>query len=253
MITSSFSTLLVDGYISHSFSPSKAERYFFDLLKTNSSGLTQLCQAICLSGGVSFVVRDVATRDPPLPLEDSCGRSYWLLDHSVMQPGTVVPQHLWSPQHGNDFRQYVTNAELQMPVFFIQEDGYFGLSLDDAARGRCHNLRDARTVAHLGGKTTTFIRINWPGYHNFKRQVQIRDETPAHNPITLAKFAYHIGRSVESFIRSAVPDQNREPFAERWKFGPYGVNTAMIRIIGAIHVSAGSWMPILQLNNIWLV
>lgn len=160
MATSLFPSLLVDGYISQSFSPKTAERYFHDLLKTNSSDLTQLCQTIDLSDGLSFVVQDVATQDPPLPLEDSCGRSHWLLDHGVVQPGTVVPQQLWSPQHDNEFRQYVTNAKLQMPVFFIQEDGRLGLSLDDAARGRCHNLRDGGKVAPLGGKTTTFIRIN---------------------------------------------------------------------------------------------
>lgn len=41
----------------------------------------------------------------------------------------------------------------------------------------------------------------WPGYNEFKRQVQIRDETPAKNPITVAKFAHHIGRSMEAFLR----------------------------------------------------
>jgi hypothetical protein len=152
-------SLLVDGYISQTFNPINAELYFSYLLKTKSSGLTQLCEIMCLSGTVSFLVQDVATRDPPPPaLKDNCGRSHWLLDYRIM-PGTVVPQQLWSPQHGNDFKQYVTDAELQMPIFFTQEDGRLGLCLDDAARGRCNNLRGARTVAHLGGKTTTFIRI----------------------------------------------------------------------------------------------
>jgi hypothetical protein len=41
----------------------------------------------------------------------------------------------------------------------------------------------------------------WPGYNEFKRQVQIKDETPARNQITVAKFAHHVGRSVEAFIR----------------------------------------------------
>lgn len=41
----------------------------------------------------------------------------------------------------------------------------------------------------------------WPGYREFKRQVQIKDETPARNPITVAKFAHHVGRSVEAFFR----------------------------------------------------
>jgi hypothetical protein len=40
----------------------------------------------------------------------------------------------------------------------------------------------------------------WPGYNAFKRQIQIRDETLSRNPITIAKFANHIGRSVEAFL-----------------------------------------------------
>jgi len=41
----------------------------------------------------------------------------------------------------------------------------------------------------------------WPGYDEFKRQVQIRDETSDRSPITVAKFAHHVGRSVEAFFR----------------------------------------------------
>ena len=119
--------------------------------------------------------------------------------------------------------QYVVNQELQMPIFFTQENGDLGLSLDDAMNGRCQTLRDAQMQAHLGGRTTTHICIKvcscrsgatvesaltvlgkWLGYYEFKRQVQIRDETAAHNPITIGKFAHHIGRSVDAFIRVSV-------------------------------------------------
>jgi hypothetical protein len=44
----------------------------------------------------------------------------------------------------------------------------------------------------------------WLGYNEFKRQVQIRDETPDKNPITVAKFAHHVGRSVEAFLRVSL-------------------------------------------------
>ena len=157
--------LLVDGYIAQSLSPIKAERYLYDLLKINphNHNLRQLYQAIPRpdrSGGVTFVVGAVATRQPPPPLmQDPYGRPLWLLDYSIAPIGTVVPQELWCPQNVNDFRQYVTDAELQIPVFFTQENGHLGLSLDDAVNGRCHTLRGARMHAPLGGKTTTFIRI----------------------------------------------------------------------------------------------
>jgi len=103
---------------------------------------------------------------PTLPMQATSGYLLWLLDYSVMSIGTVVPQSLWSPRNVTDFRQYVTEAPLQLPIFFTQENGFLGLSLDDAFHGRCQTLRDARMQAHLGGKYTTYIRIlvcsRWP-------------------------------------------------------------------------------------------
>lgn len=246
--------LLVDGYIARTFGPIKAERYLFDLLKTNNSGLKQLSRTIPNPGGlgVTFIVEAVGTRHSPQPLmQDRSGRPLWLLDYSIAEMDTVVPQELWSPQNVVDYRQHVTQAELQMPIFFAQEHGHLGLSLDDAINGRCQTLRDGRMQAPLGGKATTHMRIKWPGYCEFRRQIQIRDETVAQNPITFAMFAHHIGRSVDAFIRSATPllDSSRDASVECWRFEPRGVDPAKIRVIGAIHVSAGSWMPILQLND----
>jgi hypothetical protein len=160
-------------------------------------------------------------------MQDRNGRPLWLLDYSIVGTGTVIPQARWSPENVNDHRQYVAEAILQMPIFFVQQNGILGLSLDDAINGRCQTLRDARMQAQLGGRTTTHIRIGvcgrcapcrcvvestltilgayqWPGYNEFKRQVQIRDETPAKNPITIAKFAQHVGRSVEAFLRVSL-------------------------------------------------
>ena len=154
--------LLVDGYIARSLSPIKAERYLCDLLKTNEQGLRQLCTTIPRpdGSGVAFLVGALAPQRPPPPLmQGRSGPPLWQLDYSVVSTGTVVPQDLWSSQNVNDFRQYVTEAELQMPIFFIQDNVYLGLPLGDAVNGRCHTLRGAQTHAHLGGKVTTFIRI----------------------------------------------------------------------------------------------
>ena len=94
-------------------------------------------------------------------MQDPNGHTRWLIDHGVASIGTVVPQSLWSPRSNSDARQYVADAPLQLPIFFVQEDsnGILGISLDDAANGRCQTLRDTRTQAHLGGKSTTHIRI----------------------------------------------------------------------------------------------
>ena len=154
--------LLVDGYISRAFYPNRsAELYLSHLLKT-SRNLKDLYQTLPAPGGsgLVFVIREASRplRSPPL-MWDS-GAPLWLLDYVIKDIGTVVPQTLWIPHHRNDIRQHVEEADLQMPIFFIHENGDLGLSLEDAVNGRHSTLRDARTQAQLGGKTTTHIRIS---------------------------------------------------------------------------------------------
>lgn len=49
--------------------------------------------------------------------------------------------------------------------------------------------------------------------------------------------------------QNLTPNETRNPGDDRWIIGQNGVNRSNIWVIGAIHVSAGSWMPILQLNT----
>jgi hypothetical protein len=44
----------------------------------------------------------------------------------------------------------------------------------------------------------------------FRRQIPTRDETLAKNPITLAKFAQHLARSVDAFLRVKPSESLRE-------------------------------------------
>ncbi|KAH9066672.1 hypothetical protein EDB87DRAFT_1553800 [Lactarius vividus] len=233
--------LLVDGYISRAFKPKSAEEYLSHLLKTNN--WKELISPSLSGSSVVFLIRGASRPLRPPPFMVYKDVPLWLLDYTIEHVGTVVPQTLWAPHHTADFKQHVEDADLQLPIFFIHGNGSLGLSLDDAANGRCRTLRDANAHAQLGGKTTTHIRISWPGYQDFKRQVQIRDETTAHNPITVARFAQHVGRSVDAFLSENLISSDL-----RWEIGNSGINRANIRVIGAVHVSAGSWMPILQLN-----
>jgi len=134
-----------------------------------------------------------------------------------------------------------------MPIFFEYVNGTVGISLEAAASGRCHGLLNAQCAAPLGNKATTHIRVVWPGYVEFKRQVQTRDETSHRNPITIYRFAYHIGRSVDAFLQTRRPDAGHPDL--RWRIGEGGILPENIIIIGAIHVSSGCWQPILQLNR----
>jgi hypothetical protein len=127
-----------------------------------------------------------------------------------------------------------------MPIFFEGSDGRLGISLEASAAGQCYALREASHPAQLGEKTTTNIRITvsvvlislqlrilftnsfmwcqWPGYKEFKRQIQARDETSAHNPtIATALFAHQIGRAVDAFLQvcpTSLRSQKRRAYTE---------------------------------------
>ncbi|KAI9458546.1 hypothetical protein F5148DRAFT_318855 [Russula earlei] len=231
--------LLVDGYISQCFGSKSAEGHFSCVLKTRPFRASPCV----VRGHVYFVVTAV----PPYIFYLFPNQPSWVIDRAVVGYGTVIPQTLWVPHTATDQRQHVVEAELQMPIFFEGVNGRLGLSLEAASTGRCNDLLNAQGHAPLGLKSTTHIRIGWPGYVEFKRQVQTRDETSQRNPITIFRFAYHIGRSVDAFLKTCQPDPGAHH--PRWLIGEGAISPRDIVIIGAIHVSSGSWMPILQMNR----
>ncbi|KAI0290562.1 hypothetical protein BC826DRAFT_913013, partial [Russula brevipes] len=92
----------------------------------------------------------------------------------------------------------------------------------------------------------------WPGYRTWKRQLQARDDTRWRKPITLAKFAQHIGRCVSDFIQVQTlglidVDNNSRAL---WKIGGGGILPNEVLVLGAIHVSSGTWQPILALTKV---
>ncbi|KAI9463773.1 hypothetical protein F5148DRAFT_982359 [Russula earlei] len=171
-----------------------------------------------------------------------------LIDFSVVTTrGTVVPQRRWTPADEVDVRRHVESAALQLPMFFVNRRSGVGFWLPDILQGRDHDLYHGDREASLGGRTTTTIRINWPGYGDFKRQIPAKDETYSRNPITLARFMKHIGTSVDKFFNQCMASGHlADP---RWRIGMQGITQSDVKIIGAVHVSAGTWMPIIQLTG----
>jgi hypothetical protein len=83
----------------------------------------------------------------------------WLLDFIPSHMYHVVPQKIWTPSNQSDWRRYVEQASLRMPVFFIQYNGTVGLPLPQALNGDRPLLRGAEKAAPLGGGHSTQIRI----------------------------------------------------------------------------------------------
>ena len=151
------SDVLVDSFLANMFSPRDANTFFTLLLGTPDF---LRYYRVAYSRGVWYLTQNaphvqrpsVGIQTQNLPLA---------LDFSVKETqGTVVPQRRWIPTDVVDFRRFVTEAELQLPIFFVNRNGGVGFWLPDILHCRDHDLYNRDSEASLGGVTTTHIRIN---------------------------------------------------------------------------------------------
>ena len=110
------------------------------------------------------------------------------------------------------------------------------------------------------------ILSQWPGYDVWKRQRQARDDTYRRDPITLAKFAQHVGRCVSELLQVCYTEPrwcrlltvliSKQDYEERptldpkWRIGRGGILPNEVLVLGAVHVSSGTWQPILALTKV---
>ncbi|KAF8257743.1 hypothetical protein EI94DRAFT_1254355 [Lactarius quietus] len=231
--------LLVDGFVARTFAPEDAANYFVLLFR--SPQFIQQFGVVYHDGGAWYIthnVNSVQGTSPGVPLQTRP-----LLDYSTNPTyGTVVPQRRWTPADEVDFRRHVEAAVLQLPLFFVNRNGSIGFPLQDILQGCDRELHHASHFAPLGGKSTTHIRINWPGYRFSKRQIATRDETRDHNPITIGRFMKHVGTSVEKFFRNMA--NGVVSTVPQWQIGMQGgITQAQVKVIGVIHVSAVAFLP----------
>ncbi|KAH8982083.1 hypothetical protein EDB92DRAFT_136210 [Lactarius akahatsu] len=229
--------LLIDGYIASTFGPQPAEAYHCTLLRREPRFL----QPENLPGypGTFFAV------PPHRPdLNPHQPQTLWAIDQAVRNQGTVIRQQIWVPRNQHGF--------LCPPIFFFHRNGGLGLPLNQAAGGNCMSLQGASQPAPLGDTCSTHaeIRINWHGYSPWSGQILIRTQGQGQEIIRLEKFVMHVARKVQKFM--TLMTEARQPYnngEQRWYIGAGGITPDGVTLIGVVHVSQGSWMPILQLNH----
>ncbi|KZV65100.1 hypothetical protein PENSPDRAFT_587391 [Peniophora sp. CONT] len=224
--------LVRDGFLAHMFG-SRVEIFYQSLLKTSIRSLSVQYPlhgwpwAFALSAGAVAVLQANVTDAHQVP--------YLLLDFLANPTiGPVVPQKLWLPRSSRDISRYVLEAALGLPIFFVQNDGRIGFTVAEASAGNLSSLLGCVRAVSVGGVTSVSVRIQWPGYKDWRRQFPTRDATAERNVITLEQFVRQVGRTLDSFLLVCLLS--------------YAIWRKDIIIIGAVHVSTGSWMPILQLN-----
>ncbi|KAF8264568.1 hypothetical protein EI94DRAFT_1592684 [Lactarius quietus] len=172
--------------------------------------------------------------EPPTP---------WVVDYTATNIGTVIPQRRWVPPLQRDL--------LRPPIFFF-ERGQLGLPLGKAVVGDLMYLNDASRPAPVGPSSRNHaqIRINWCGYANWDEQIMIRTQARVPEIVPLERFVKHVARKVLKFMTDAMDRPYSYSYNNpRWFIGAGGITPEDVVLIGAVNVSQGSWMPILQLRH----
>jgi len=220
--------IYLHGYIMWTFGYREAREFFTALLKNN----IVIYDSPPLSS-VPGLPESCSIVEGPLPTPSHRiahvvnGNLMLVLDYSVdLSRGPVVPQTIWQPLSGRNRQRFVTGARLELPIFFVHEDGTVGVTVADALSCNCATLRGFCDTAPLGDQTTKHFGIQaslwhlcliivllltflkWPGYQPYKRQFQMRDETSRRSTISLKRLVAYVGRTTEKFfqVRHALLD-----------------------------------------------
>jgi hypothetical protein len=160
----------------------------------------------------------------------------------------MIPQKRYKPHTSSDRRRYVDEVNLEPSIhFYMQKPDEEGIALKDAMHGRFARLvqRDEAMFQERGPSIS--VRINWPGYQPWSRQIPTRDFRNPPGPITRAKLAKNVAKSVARFISEHKGRQMEEDGDLAWLVGPGKIDVFDLVLVRLDHVSKGSWQAQLQL------
>ncbi|KAN0129303.1 hypothetical protein V8E53_012884 [Lactarius tabidus] len=161
---------------------------------------------------------------------------------SQFQRGPMVPQKRYRPHTSSDRCRNADKVHLEQPIhFYMQKPDEEGISLKDAMHGRFARLvsRDEPMFQERGPSIS--IRINWPGYQPWSRQIPTRDFRNPPMSITRSKLAKNVAKSVARFIAEHKGRQMEEGIDLAWLVGPGKIDVFDLVLVRLDHVSKGSW------------
>ncbi|KAG1771947.1 hypothetical protein EV702DRAFT_628186 [Suillus placidus] len=157
------------------------------------------------------------------------------ISSSVPGRGPTVPQLLYNVGTTHAFH-FTTGSG--MPVVFNVAEGA-GIPLQQLLHRQTIHLqaRDER-ILDMSGDTIS-IRIEWPGYPSFTKQIASKDWKKQRSPNTRERLAIKVAGAVQSFFKHA----NTQCDPLRWRIGPNGIRIEQLALVSLHRVSQGSWQP----------
>ncbi|CCM07076.1 uncharacterized protein FIBRA_09400 [Fibroporia radiculosa] len=164
--------------------------------------------------------------------------------------GLLVPQRTYRPHTQSDRRRYVEEVELEPPIMFlVQNPEGCGIPLRDALNSKFMRLVDRDDLMFRQRGPSVSIRLMWPGYTQWSRQIPTRDFRSPPGPITRSKLAKNVAKTIERFIQEMQSQQMEEDADPRWRVGARHITIDHLSLVGLQHVSMGSWQCHVRLNR----
>ncbi|KAI0705175.1 hypothetical protein BC835DRAFT_1261400 [Cytidiella melzeri] len=162
----------------------------------------------------------------------------------------IIPQRLYRPNTQSDRRRYVEDVILERPIMFYSLGGETcGIRCTDALNSRFSGLhgRDDPMFEHRGPSVS--IRLMWPGYAPWSRQIPTRDFRSPPQPITRSKLAKNVAKTIQRFVDEMKDKPMEEDADARFKVGPRHIRIEDLELVGLQHVSMGSWQAYVRLRR----
>ncbi|KAI0741532.1 hypothetical protein C8Q80DRAFT_1110611 [Daedaleopsis nitida] len=199
----------------------------------------------CINGNApSFDVED------PLDMQAKRESSVLQIAERIGHPlgGVLVPQKTYRPHTLSDRRRYVEEVNLDEPIMFYTHAPIgCGILLKDAFSSKFSSLEGRDDSMFAGRGPSVSIRLNWPGYAPWSRQIPTRDFRSPPQPITRAKLARNVAKTVLRFIQEMENQQQEDPSEARWRVGSRAIHLEDLALVGLQHVSMGSWQAHVRL------
>ena len=167
--------------------------------------------------------------------------------------GPFLLQQMYKPHTTSDRKRYVEEVMLEPPLYFITEHPQqYGILLKDVLHSRTKRLLNREQVVFEGRGPSVSIRLEWPGYRQWSRQIPTKDFRSPPQPITLAKLAKNVAKCVQRFMQEAkslpMDEDTSDP---RWRIGTgsHDIKFEDLVLVSIHHVSLGSWQPQLRLAH----
>lgn len=179
-----------------------------------------------------------ATNVHSLPSAAGTSTTALSISSSVPGRGPTIPQQLYNVGTTNAFH-FTTGGG--MPVVFNVAEGA-GIPLQQLLHRQAIHLQahDER-ILDMSGDTIS-IRIEWPGYPSFTKQIASKDWKKTRSPNTRERLAIKVAEAVQSFFKKHA-NTPCDPPNSGWRIGPNGIRVEHLALVSLHRVSQGSWQP----------